>query len=133
MKTENNYKNRILSLLDNGKLTDKEIKLLQVLFNTSYEKCGDYVTILDEDGGDWSMCWFDFSHYCIKTGFEMNTLKGVVGSLVKKNLIWTKCDEDGFTGSNETEYWIEINNRQNEGVLIGSDDFVEIKTKINTL
>tara|TARA_R100001463_G_scaffold115600_2_gene170823 strand:- start:688 stop:1086 length:399 start_codon:yes stop_codon:yes gene_type:complete len=132
MNTENNYKSQIFSSLDNGKLTDKEIKLLQVLFNTPYEKCGDDVTILDEDGGEWSMCWFDFSHYCVKTGFEMNTLKGVVGSLVKKNLIWTECDEYGFTQNNEPEYWIEINNRQNQGVKIGSEVFEEIKNKLKS-
>ena len=132
---ENDYKNRVFSLLDNGKLTNNEIKLLQVLFNTGFRKFENgSVETLDDDGDFYDMCWMNYDYYCEKTNWKMNKLKGVVGNLVKKNLIWTVSDDEGFSCENEKVYWLELLDYDgDEGVLIGSDIFVEIKSKINSL
>ena len=132
---ENEYKNTVLSLLDDGKLTNNEIKLLQVLFNTGYRKHENgTVETLGDDGTFYDMCWMDYDYYCEKTNWKMTKLKGVVGNLVKKNLIWAVSDDEGFSCDNKKVYWLELSDWDgDEGVLIGSDIFVEIKSKLNSL
>lgn len=139
-----NYRNRFFTAVAENNLTDKEITLLKVLFNTPHRRYeypgGVEITVLDQYGGDYAMCYFNYEDYANKTGFTQNQIKGIVGSLVKKNLVWTGYDPDGFGSDNEETYWIQLDGFIGKypdakpcGVELGDETYNEIQSYLETV
>lgn len=71
-------------------MTQKEFQVIKAWLNLTTEECGaETASDLLEDNYSWA----SFQELVNATGLEMNTVKGILGSLTKKDYVFIDSDD----------------------------------------